>query len=161
MAARENIFLLATWSVPDEVKALAGILGLEAIPDTSSAGPDQYGLRGPAQTVEGGVLGYLIQPNRHAEPDPAPEDVQAIDGFQIEVDIWLGNDEAAQQREARLVFDRLVAARPETGMALCHDLDLLVAAYRPGYGVFDFPPGTTVDAEHAELWRGWVPEARS
>lgn len=27
MAARENIFLLATWSVPDEVKALAGILG--------------------------------------------------------------------------------------------------------------------------------------
>ncbi|GAA0585235.1 hypothetical protein HPO96_10330 [Kribbella sandramycini] len=160
MAARENIFVLAGWSVPDEVKSLAQVLGLEPIPDTSGAGPDQYGLRGPAQTVQG-VLGYLIQPNLHAEPNPAPEDVQAIDGFQIEIDIWLGGDEAVQRHEARLVFDRLVAARPEVGMALTHDLDELVAAYRPGYGVHVFPPGTTMDAPYAEQWRGWVPETRS
>jgi hypothetical protein len=160
MAARENIFLLSGTTVPDEVKVLADVLALEPIPDTTGAGPNQYGLRGPARTVEG-VLGFLIQPNLHAEPNPAAEDIQAIDGFQLEVDIWLGSDEAAQRQEARLVFDHLVAARPDVGMALCHDLDELVAAYRPGYGVFDFPPGTTVDAPDAEQWRGWVPEARS
>ncbi|TDD14614.1 hypothetical protein E1218_32785 [Kribbella turkmenica] len=60
-------------------------------------------------------------------------------------------------KEARLVFDRLVEARPEVAMLLCHDLDLLIAAYLPGRGVQEFTAGTTIDEPDADRWRGWVP----
>jgi hypothetical protein len=155
MATRENIFLQSGSSAEEEARLLAGLLGLEPIPDTSGAGPDEYGLRGPAQTVDG-VLGFVIQPNYHVEPDPEPEDVQAIDAYPIEIDIWLGRDEMVQAQEARLVFDRLVEARPQVPMLLCHELGRLVAAYVPGRGVHEFPAGTTMDAPDADQWRDWV-----
>lgn len=155
MATRENIFMQSGSTAEEEARLLTGLLGLEPIPDTSGAGPDEHGLRGPARTVDG-VLGYVIQPNYHIEPDPEPEDVQAIDTYPIEVDIWLGRDEVVQAREARLVFDRLVEARPQTPMLLCHDLGGLVAAYVPARGVHEFPAGTTMDAADAHEWRDWV-----
>ncbi|MFI6676952.1 hypothetical protein [Kribbella sp. NPDC050470] len=155
MATRENIFLQSGSTAAEEATLLAGLLGLEPIPDTSGAGPDEYGLRGPARTVDG-VLGFVIQPNYHVEPDPEPEDVQAIDAYPIEIDIWLGRDEVAQAQEARLVFDRLVQARPQVPMLLCHELGRLVAAYLPGRGVREFPAGTTMDAADAGQWHGWV-----
>lgn len=155
MAAQENIFLQSDSTVDDEAKLLRDLLGLEPIPDTSGAGPDEHGLRGPARSVDG-VLGFVVQPNHHVDPDPEPEDVQAIDNYPIEIDIWLGRDEAVQLHEARLVFDRLVEARPDVPMLLCHDLGRLVAAYRPGRGVHEFPAGTTMDAPDADQWRDWV-----
>jgi hypothetical protein len=159
MSTRENIFLQSAAAVADEAKLLQELLGLEPIPDTTGARPDQHGLRGPARTVDG-VLGYVIQPNHHVEVDPEPEDVQAIDSYPVEIDIWLGRDQAAQSQEARLVFDQLVAARPEVPMLLCHDLDELVAAYRPGKGVHEFPAGTSMDAPDAGQWREWVPSGQ-
>lgn len=155
MGVRENIFLQSSSAVRDETKVLQDLLGLEPIPDQSAAGPDQFGLRGPARTVDG-VLGYVVQPNHHVVPDAEAEDVQAIDAYSLEVDIWLGRDEAVQRHEARLVFDRLVESRPAVPMLLCHDLDLLVAAYLPGKGVQEFPAGTTIDEPDAGQWRGWV-----
>ena len=155
MATQENIFLQSGSTAQDEARLLTDVLGLEPIPNTSGAGPDEYGLRGPARTVDG-VLGFVVQPNHHVEPDPEPEDVQVIDTYPIEIDIWLGRDEAVQAQEARLVFDRLVQVRPEVPMLLCHELDRLVAAYLPGRGVREFPAGTTIDAPHAAQWREWV-----
>ena len=155
MSTQENIFLQSGAAAADEAKLLRELLELEPIPDTTGAGPDEHGLRGPARTVDG-VLGYVIQPNDNVEPDPTPETAQAFDAYPIEIDIWLGRDEAAQLQEARLIFDRLVEARPDVPMLLCHDLDVLVAAYRPGQGVHEFPAGTTVDAPHAGQWRDWV-----
>jgi hypothetical protein len=155
MATQENIFVQSAATAHDEAKLLQDLLGLEPIPDQSAAGPDEYGLRGPARTVDG-VLGFVIQPNHHVEPDPEPEDVQAIDNYPIQVDIWLGRDRAVQMQEARLVFDRLVEARPDVPMLLCHEVTLLIAAYRPGRGVQEFPAGTTMDAPDAEQWRDWV-----
>lgn len=151
MADQENIFLQSSATAAEEAKLLGDLLGLEPIPDTSGAGPDEHGLRGPARTVDG-VLGFIIQPNDLAGPNTS----QAIDTYQIEIDIWLGRDEEVQMREARLVFDRLVEARPDVPMLLCHDLDVLVAAYRPGQGVQEFPDGTTIDAPDADQWRDWV-----
>jgi hypothetical protein len=151
MADQENIFLQSSATAAEEAKLLQELLGLEPIPDTTGAGPDEHGLRGPARTVDG-VLGFVIQPNDLAGPDTA----QAFDTYPIEIDIWLGRDEVVQMREARLVFDRLVEARPDVPMLLCHDLDLVVAAYRPGRGVHDFPAGTTVDGPDAAQWRDWV-----
>ena len=155
MATQQNIFLQSGSTAQDEARQLTDVLGLEPIPNTSGAGPDEFGLRGPARTVDG-VLGFVVQPNRHVEPDPEPDDVQAIDSYPIEIDIWLGRDEAVQAQEARLVFDRLVQARPAVSMLLCHELDRLVAAYLPGRGVHEFPAGTTIDALHAGQWREWV-----
>jgi hypothetical protein len=155
MSDQENIFLQSSKTAAEEATLLRDLLGLEPIPDTTGAGPDEHGLRGPARTVDG-VLGFVIQPNDLAAPDPGPNDVQAIDTYQIEIDIWLGRDEVVQMQEARLVFDRLVEARPDVPMLLCHDLDLVVAAYRPGQGVHDFPAGTTIDAPDAGQWRDWV-----
>ena len=155
MSTQENIFLQSYATAEDEAAALRELLGLEPIPDTSGAGPDEYGLRGPAAKSDG-VLGYVIQPNDLAVHDGGPEDAQAFDRYPIEIDIWLGRDEAAQLAEARVVFDRLVQARPEVPMLLCHDLDLLVAAYRPGHGVHEFPAGTTVDATDVSEWHPWV-----
>ncbi|MEV5961379.1 hypothetical protein AB0L70_06410 [Kribbella sp. NPDC051952] len=155
MAARENFFLQSGSTAQAEATLLRDLLGLEPIPDQSGAGPDEYGLRGPARTVDG-VLGYVVRPNHHVEPDADPEDVQAIDDYPVEIDIWLGEDAAAQLQEARLVFDRLVQLRPEVAMLLCHDIDTLVAAYRPGRGVQEFPPGTSIDVPDAALWRDWV-----
>ncbi|GAB2645469.1 hypothetical protein [Kribbella swartbergensis] len=155
MSEQENIFLRSSATAEEAATVLRELLDLEPIPDTSGAGPDEHGLRGPARTVEG-VLGFVIQPNDLAAPDRGTDDVQAIDGYPIEIDIWLGRDEVVQLKEARLVFDRLVEARPDVPMLLCHDLDLVVAAYLPGRGVHEFPAGTTVDAPDAEKWREWV-----
>jgi hypothetical protein len=121
MAVQENIFLQSGSTAQDAARLLTDVLGLEPIPDTSGAGPDEYGLRGPARTVDG-VLGFVIQPNYHVEPNPAPEDVQAIDKYPIEIDIWLGRDEVVQLLEARLVLDRLVEVRPDVPMLRCHEL---------------------------------------
>ncbi|GAA1595669.1 MULTISPECIES: hypothetical protein [Kribbella] len=155
MAERENIFVRSASAVRDEADGLQQLLGLEPIPNTEGALPDQYGLRGPATAVAG-TVGYLVQPNGHVDPDAEPEDAQAFDSYPVEIDIWLGTRGPEQAAEARLVFDRLVAARPDVPMLLCHDLDLLVAAYRPGQGVHDFPEGTTVDTPDADEWRPWV-----
>jgi hypothetical protein len=155
MATRENIFLQSGSTVQDEAKLLQDLLGLEPIPDTSGAGPDQHGLRGPARSGAG-VVGFVVQPNHHVELDPEPEDVQAIDTYPIEIDIWLGRDEVVQAQEARLVFDQLVEVRPDVPMLLCHDLGRLVAAYLPGRGVHEFSAGTTMDAPDAHQWRDWV-----
>ncbi|WP_427892979.1 hypothetical protein ACQHIV_08805 [Kribbella sp. GL6] len=155
MTARENVFLRSAAPVREQAERLRDLLGLEPIPDQSGAGPDQYGLRAAARTVPG-TLGFLVQPNLHVEADPAPEDVQAIDGYPIEIDIWLGRDEGAQRAEGRLVFDYLVQMWPDVPMLLCHDLEELLVAYRPGRGVYEFPAGTTMDAPDAAQWRDWV-----
>lgn len=155
MAERENIFLRSVLAVQDEANALQELLGLEPIPNQAGARPGQHGLRGKAGAVDG-TLGYLVQPNGHVDPEAAPDEVQAFDNYPVEIDIWLGSRGPEQAQEARAVFDRLVAERPDVPMLLCHDLDLLVAAYLPGRGVHEFPPGTTVDAPDAEQWRPWV-----
>jgi hypothetical protein len=155
MATQENIFVQSASTTEDETKFLQDLLGLEPIANQSAAEPDEYGLQGPALTGDG-VLGFVIQPNHHVEPDPEPEDLQAIDKYPIEIDIWLGRDLAAQRKEARAVFDRLIEARPDVPMLLCHELTLLIAAYRPGRGIQEFPAGTTMDAPDADQWSDWV-----
>ncbi|MFG1909946.1 hypothetical protein [Kribbella sp. NPDC048928] len=155
MSTQENLFLRSRLTTSDEARALQELLALEPIPNASETEPDEYGLRGPARTVDG-VVGYLIQPNHHTVPDPGPEDRQAIDGYPVQIDIWLGRSGVTQPAEARAVFDRLVRERPETPMLLCHDLDVLIAAYRPGRAVQEFAAGTTIDAPDIDQWRDWV-----
>jgi hypothetical protein len=156
MGDRENLFLQTGASVQAEAELLQRLLGLEPIPNTGGAAPDEIGLRGPARTVDGKV-GYEVQPNTYAEIDPEPDDVQVFDSYPVVIDIWLGKDEGTQAQEARLVFDELVEARLEVPMLISHNLDRLVAAYLPGKGVYEFPADTSVDAPHSDRWSPWVP----
>lgn len=155
MGTVESIFIETAESVEEVAGWLTDLFGLELIPEQSGR-PDEIGLRGRAATVDG-WLGFLVQPNRHAEIDPALDEVQAIDPYQIEIDIWYGGrTEDIQQREVKLVFDKLIEDRADLAMLLCHEVTMLVAAYRPDRGAHQFESGTTLDAPDVETWRPWV-----
>lgn len=155
MGTVESIFIETAESVEEVAGWLTDLFGLEPIPEQSGR-PDEIGLRGRTAAVDG-WLGFLVQPNRHAEIDPPPNEVQAIDPYQIELDIWYGGrTEDIQQREARLVFDKLIEHRTDLAMLLCHEVTILIAAYRPDRGTHHFEPGTTLDAPDVETWRPWV-----
>lgn len=155
MRAREYLFLRTTEPVAAVADELRKRYDLEPIPNGSDD-PDEIGLRGPARTADA-TAGYEIQPNTYAVFEPEPDEVQAIDGYPVEVGVWLGKDEGTQQQEARLVFDDQVRTQPDVAVLLCHNVSGLVAAYLPGRGVHEFPPGTTIDVAHQDLWRDWVP----
>ena len=103
-----------------------------------------------------GTLGFELQPNLFSEENPDPEDVQAFDGYPVQIAIWLGGLGPTQRQEGRLVFDLFVEGRAEVPILLGHTLDRLIAAYLPGRGVYEFPPDTSVDAPHAGRRKDWV-----
>ncbi|WP_148256705.1 hypothetical protein [Kribbella flavida] len=108
-------------------------------------------------TVDDGWLGFIVRPNGYADVDPGPEDVQAMDGYPVEVDIRFGGrDDDVLKAEGKAAFERVVAVRPDLAVLLCHNLSLLVAAYLPGVGIKYFGPGTTPDAQDEGTWGPWV-----
>jgi hypothetical protein len=156
MSAVENIFLgtdLPLRQVADEW--LTPLLGLEPLPDGLDS-DEEIGLRVRALDADGWLV-MLVRRNGFAEPDPEPDEVQAFDSYPVESAIrYRTKDELGQQRQARMVFDKLVASQPEMPMMLVHDLDLLVAAHLPGVGTQYFPENVTVDAPDQDRWRPWV-----
>lgn len=157
MSDDDTIFLATDLAVDQVGARLTELLELEPIPEPSEAA-DEVGLRGRAGTADG-WLGFLVHRNWHAEVDPAPDEVQAIDAYSIQIDIWYGaKDEEIQRREARQVFDRLVAALRDVPALLTHNLTSLAAAYLPGAGLHEFESGTTMDAPDEHKWRPWVSE---
>ncbi|MFC5260857.1 hypothetical protein ACFPJ1_01950 [Kribbella qitaiheensis] len=156
MADDDSLFLATDESVVQVGDWLAEVLRLEPIPEPSDI-PDEVGLRGRAATIEDGWLGFLVHRNWHAESDPEPDEVQAIDPYSVQIDIWYSaKDEVVQQQEARLVFDALVTARPDIAMLLSHNLTILVAAHLPGAGTHYFDSKTTLDAPDQPHWQPWV-----
>jgi hypothetical protein len=156
MSDVENIFLgtdVPLRQVADEW--LVPLLGLEPLSDGLDS-EEEIGLRGRAAGADGSLV-ILVRRNDYAELDPAPDEVQAFDSYPIEIAIRYGAKvEAVQQQEARLVFDKLVASRPDVPMLLVHDLDILVAAHSPGAGTQYFAEKVTVDAPDQSHWRPWV-----
>ena len=101
-------------------------------------------------------LGVVAQPNGYAELDPEPDEIQAMDSYGIEVQVRGGSGDETLHTEAGLIFDKLVAARPDLPMLLVHNLDTLVTAYLPGTGTHTFDPPITPDAPDLATWRPWV-----
>lgn len=154
MSDDDTIFLATDLTVDRIGARLTELLELEPIPEPSK--PGEVGLRGRAATADG-WLGFLVHRNWHAEVDPAPDEVQAIDAYPIQIDIWYGaKDEEIQRREAKQVFDRLVVALREAPALLLHNLEWLVAAYLPGKPVKYFESRLTPDAEDVDTWGEWV-----
>lgn len=161
MSTVENIFLgtdlpvrqvLDNWLIP--------LFGLESVPGEPPVGEEFY-VRGRAIEAEG-WLGFVVRPNGYAEVDPEPDDVQAFDGYPVEIAIRYGlRVEDVQAQQARVVFEKLVEARPDVPMLLVHDLDLLVGAHLPGRGTQYFEEPVTVDAPDRDSWKAWVSQRRS
>ncbi|AXB42873.1 hypothetical protein [Amycolatopsis albispora] len=155
MGSYEYLYLDSDQPIAREAAWFRRELGFEPIP-VQDGDPDHIGLRGPASTVDG-MVGLAVRHNHTALADPAPGECQAIDAYRVEIEFWYRRrDTEEQRREARLLFDRLVVARPGTAMLLTHGSDLLTAAWLPPRGRHEFPAGTTVDEPDLETWRPWV-----
>jgi len=112
-------------------------------------------------TVHDGWLGVVVQPNGYVLPDAEPDEVQAMDAYAIEIQVRGGSSEDVLHREAGLLFDKLVATRPDVPMLLVHNLDTLVAAHLPGSGTHSFSPLISPDAPDQDTWRPWVVSCRA
>ena len=90
------------------------------------------------------------------EVDPEPDEIQAMDGYGIEIQVRGGRSDEILHAEARVIFDKLIAARSDTPMLLVHNLDTLVAAHLPGAGTHTFNPLITPDPPDDTGWQPWV-----
>jgi hypothetical protein len=131
------------------------LAGLEPMPDEPVV-DERIGLQGRATTADG-WLGFLVRRNAYAQVDPAPDEVQAFASYPVEIDIrYAARTESVQRQEARLICDKLVAARPDLPILMVNDLTILIAAHLPGAGTEYFAPGTSMDATHLDRWQPWV-----
>jgi hypothetical protein len=154
MAQRENIFFAAPAAAQEIAEWLINHLSFEPIDATDHSA--DIALRGPALASEG-LIGVSIQVNTLVDPAAAPDEIQAIDAYPIQLDLWApGRTVAMQETEARNLFDRLVSAFPQISAILTHDLDILRHAYLVGVGTHEFPDKTTVDFPDLESWKPWV-----
>lgn len=85
-----------------------------------------------------------------------PDEVQAMDGYGVVVDIQSRQRKQAQPDESRLAFEALTGALPDVPALLSHNVEMLIASYLPGSGTHTFEPGTTLDDPDIDTWRPWV-----
>lgn len=108
-----------------------------------------------SDTGFGGIPHYVggeLEHNIYSSPDD-PDDREVFDGYPLVWEVWRSKtDEQTQMRVARMIFDEIVDTL-RWPVVLVHNLDLLVATWEPGRGIRDFPPDTSVDAEHEHIWR--------
>ena len=116
----------------------------------AETGELQY--KGRARTSDG-VIGVYIGPNTF---EPEPDEVQAMDGYAVVVDVQYRTRKDAQAEEARLLFELLVDGLSDVPALLSHNVELPVAAYLPERGVQQFEPGTTLDDPDVGTWEPWV-----
>jgi hypothetical protein len=153
MSDNGSLFIATDEPIVEVAEWLRSALGLEEL----SAAPGEIGFRGRAVTVDDGWVGFLVRRNGYIEADPAPEDVQALDGYPVEIDVqYFGKDEEVLRVESKAAFEKVVSARPDVPVLLCHNLAFLVAAYLPGAGIKYFDAGTTPDGPDLAVWEPWV-----
>jgi len=112
-----------------------------------------------------GEAGGQVHSNFYgAPPDPKPDEVSVIDGYDtaFEIRCAIENEEVSRveveeirQVEAERFFTD-ITERLGWPALLVTNLDILVAAWSPAHGRTDFPTGTTPDPPHWSLWRWYA-----
>lgn len=151
MSVVDSVFVAGAESVGQVVGWVEEVAGAEVMATDGEA----VRLRVRAGTGDE-WLGVVVKPNGYVEVDPEPDEIQAMDGYGVEVQIRGGRSDEVLHVEARLIFEKLVAARPDVPMLLVHNLDTLVAAHLPGAGTHTFSPLITPDPPDDTAWRRWV-----
>ena len=151
MSVVDSVFVAAAESPGQVGEWLGEVAGAEVMTVEGEA----VRMRARAATVDE-WLGVVVQPNGYVEEAPEPEDIQALDPYAIEIQVRGGQAEDLLHTEARLIFDKLVAGRPDLPMLLVHNLSTLVAAHLPGVGTHTFDHPITPDAPDIDTWRPWV-----
>ncbi|MEU8222549.1 hypothetical protein [Kribbella sp. NPDC048915] len=152
MADSDEIFLALNEPLEVAAERIAAVVGLEFNGDLrADTGALQYKAR--ARTCDG-TIGVYIGPNTF---QPDPDEVQAMDGYGVVVDVQYRTHKALQAEEARRIFDRLVAELDDVPALLSHNLEWLVAAYLPGRETHTFDPGVSLDDPDVDIWSPWVP----
>jgi hypothetical protein len=130
---------------------VAAALGLEFNGDLrADTGELQYKCQ--ARTFDG-VIAVYVGPNTF---QPEPDEVQAMDGYAVVVEVQSRQRKDAQADETRLAFEALTSALPDVPALLSHNVELLIASYLPDSGTHIFEPGTTLDDPDLDTWRPWV-----
>ncbi|MEU4192508.1 hypothetical protein AB0E69_11440 [Kribbella sp. NPDC026611] len=151
MSVVDSVFL----AVPDTPSQVADWLVAAAGCEVVLAEPRTVRLRRRAETVPD-WLGIVVQANGYVLPDPEPDEVQAMDGYPIEVQVRAGQPDEVLHREAGLLFSTLTESRPDAPMLLVHNLETLIAAHVPHVATHTFLPPVTPDIADIATWRPWV-----
>jgi hypothetical protein len=144
-----HLFLSTGLAPHDAAQRLAEALGGEAV--------EHDGNLFVATRLEAAEVGGEIARNIYgAPPDPEPDEISVLDGYDIAFEIRrVPFEEDARRAAARRLFDEIVE-RLRWPVLLVDNLDILIAAWHPSAGRTDFPAGTTPDAQDEELWRRYA-----
>ncbi|GAA1558724.1 hypothetical protein [Kribbella lupini] len=148
MANSDEVFLATDEPIEVVAARVAEVLGLTYLGQTN--GRFQYTRWG---RVFDGWIGVYVGVNDFW---PEPGEVQAMDLYPVRVEIQSRRRDGRQAEEARLAFEFLVEGLPEVPALLSRNLEVLVAASRPGVGTHYFGENVWLDPPEIEPWRPWV-----
>ncbi|GAB3831932.1 hypothetical protein [Kribbella italica] len=148
MSDSDEVFLASDKPLAEVAARAAEVLGLELMGEEN--GEYQYRARGRSFD---GWIGVFIEANDYY---PEPGEVQAMDLYPVRVDVQSRALKETQPEEARLAFELLSVGLPEVPALLSHNLEVLVAASRPGVGIHYFGENVWLDPPEVEPWRPWV-----
>jgi hypothetical protein len=151
MSVVDCVFVAVAWSPREVADWLGEVAGCEG----GFVDGEAVRMHVRAATVDE-WLGVVAQPNGYVEVDPEPDEVSGLDAYGIEIQVRGGRAYEVLHAETRLIFDKLVADRPDLPMLMVQNLDTLVAAHLPGVGTHTFDPLISPDAPDIDVWRPWV-----
>lgn len=157
MSRSEPIYLYTGGLEPEDVAArIAAAIGGKVSHDRGAV----IVSRPMASSTEGGV-GGVVGPNIFYENPPSTAHHSVIDLYDISYDVWCHPGAATyQETEAESIFAAIIEKLDWPAILTHADGDRLAAAWAPTLGRTDFPPGTTPDPEHEQLWQPYADPAQ-
>lgn len=151
MSSDAHIFLYTEQAPADVAQQLAPALGGRLVERDGSVF-----IARPAVGSHGEVGGEVSRNMFGTPPDPEPDEISVLDGYDTVFEIrHTEGDEQDQQAQAKLIFDEITRGFPWPAL-LIFNLARLVTAWNPDAGRVDFPHGTTPDAKDQHLWANYT-----
>lgn len=149
MSSSLHIFLRTGVTPREAAQRLAAALGAEPVERDGAA---YVALRRDDAEI-GGEVGRNVY---GAPPDPEPDEISALDGYDIAWEIRrVPSDDDARRAAADHLLDETVD-RLHWPALLVENLSALVAARHPGQDRVSFPAGTSPDLDDQDVWRPYA-----
>jgi hypothetical protein len=106
---------------------------------------------------DGAEVGGEVEPNIHgAPPDPEPDEISILDGYDIAWELRRIPPAGDARRVAARQLLEEIAERLKWPALLVANVSSLVAAWNPSAGLTDFQAGTSPDIADRDLWRPYA-----